>query len=194
MEMIHCVQEVIDSLISAVEQNLTDRGKDLRQVSITTDDLIPLISYIITRIDLKYFESSLYYIENFIFTNISSTQLMFNLINFRAGIMFLRGNNLPEAPEPVIDIDAEYNMTNKRILSSNMRSSSQPSRIMSMNINRTQMLKNENLTNSSPGKSNRKQSMTTDDINLSAFVKPPEVIYTQNDKIDLSHIKNLSDG
>jgi len=115
MEMMHCIQSVNDSIIAAVEANLTDKNISLKNVAITTDELIPLIAYIITRVDLKYLESNMYYMENFIFTNISTTQFGFTLVNFRAAILFLRGDQLPQAPDPNIKMEDVYdNITIKR--------------------------------------------------------------------------------
>eukprot|EP01127_Copromyxa_protea_P002855 TRINITY_DN12788_c0_g1_i1.p1 TRINITY_DN12788_c0_g1~~TRINITY_DN12788_c0_g1_i1.p1 ORF type:complete len:503 (-),score=54.06 TRINITY_DN12788_c0_g1_i1:7-1491(-) len=83
LQMLYVLTDSVDSIIATVENAGTG-------LMVTTDDLIPIITYVITQSDFAYYESCLYYIENFIFTDISTTKLGFNSTNFRASIMYMK--------------------------------------------------------------------------------------------------------
>eukprot|EP01129_Flabellula_baltica_P009530 TRINITY_DN3904_c0_g1_i2.p1 TRINITY_DN3904_c0_g1~~TRINITY_DN3904_c0_g1_i2.p1 ORF type:complete len:369 (+),score=62.74 TRINITY_DN3904_c0_g1_i2:360-1466(+) len=115
MEMMHCFQVVINSLLVSVENNLKANGYRIEEEAVTTDELIPLIAYLLTRSTLKYLPSTLFYIENFVFSNISTTELGFHLINLKAALDFIMGDNLPDVPDIEI-LDTEF-MSVKKSLS-----------------------------------------------------------------------------
>jgi len=88
--MVYLLEEVLeDGIIATIDEFVAHGiGKDSSE-AITTDDLIPIIAYVISQSSYKYYHSTLYYIENFIFTDITTTKLAFILINFRAAIMYI---------------------------------------------------------------------------------------------------------
>lgn len=84
-----CVLKSLKSSSPTTTPNLSDTfptvniGNDYPQQStlvkevapITTDDLIPILSYILIQAKPKHLHSNLLYMENFSFTNISKTSL-----------------------------------------------------------------------------------------------------------------------
>jgi len=92
LQMAYLIQEVVEEgIIATIESFLKTQGKlqDSNADPITTDDLIPITAYVISQSDYNYYHSTLFYIENFIFADISPTKLGFILINFRAAITFM---------------------------------------------------------------------------------------------------------
>eukprot|EP01126_Amoeba_proteus_P031852 TRINITY_DN3116_c0_g2_i8.p1 TRINITY_DN3116_c0_g2~~TRINITY_DN3116_c0_g2_i8.p1 ORF type:complete len:192 (-),score=44.30 TRINITY_DN3116_c0_g2_i8:291-866(-) len=76
---------------------------------ITTDDMIPILGYVITLSDYRFYETTLYYVENFIFTDISTTKFGFNLTSFKASIMFLK----EKEKEMLQKLDAGFKATKR---------------------------------------------------------------------------------
>jgi hypothetical protein len=56
---------------------------------VTTDDFIPIIAFIITRSAFQHYESTLLYIELFIFEDISNSDLGYALSTFKAAMTYL---------------------------------------------------------------------------------------------------------
>eukprot|EP01130_Rhizamoeba_saxonica_P017629 TRINITY_DN8587_c0_g1_i1.p1 TRINITY_DN8587_c0_g1~~TRINITY_DN8587_c0_g1_i1.p1 ORF type:complete len:484 (+),score=93.59 TRINITY_DN8587_c0_g1_i1:44-1495(+) len=99
MEMLNVLKVGTDAIYEAIGKNITHNGGNKDKEAITTDELIPVFSYILTRTNLRYIESDVYYMQNFVFTNISNTELAFNLINFQAAISFLKSDHFETPPE-----------------------------------------------------------------------------------------------
>jgi hypothetical protein len=79
LQMLYILTDCVDSIISTVEDSDTGwfnwfQANERTGLMVTTDDLIPIITYVITRSDFQYYESCLYYVEHFIFTDISTTK------------------------------------------------------------------------------------------------------------------------
>jgi len=100
LEKLLCIQHVNDFITKAVERNLSsaDSSKDL---AITTDDLIPLMLYVIIRAAPQYLHSNLAYMHYFTYSNISTTSLGFTLVTFRAAVEYVQSEHLG----PLIDND-----------------------------------------------------------------------------------------
>lgn len=73
-EKLHCLQRVNDNITNSISQQLQKQNNNI-EIAITTDDLIPLIVYVIIQTKCEKLHSNLYYIENFIFSNINTTSL-----------------------------------------------------------------------------------------------------------------------
>eukprot|EP01125_Pyxidicula_operculata_P017104 TRINITY_DN5955_c0_g1_i1.p1 TRINITY_DN5955_c0_g1~~TRINITY_DN5955_c0_g1_i1.p1 ORF type:complete len:445 (+),score=42.31 TRINITY_DN5955_c0_g1_i1:11-1345(+) len=88
LQMLYILEDTTEKIAECVEMHYPegDRGSD---TSITTDDLIPIIGLVIINCKYDRFHYALFLMENFIFADISTSKLMFNLINFKAAIGFL---------------------------------------------------------------------------------------------------------
>jgi len=92
LQMAYLVQDMVEEdIIETLEAFLKAQGilKENNVDAITTDDLIPVISYVISQSDYIYYHSTLFFMENFIFSDITPTKLAFILINFRAAMTFI---------------------------------------------------------------------------------------------------------
>src|SRR5205814_768376 len=79
LQMLHLLTDCVDCIISIVESSNSGKFSSetdlfIVELRMTTDDLIPIITYIITQSKFEYYESMLYYIESFIFADISTTK------------------------------------------------------------------------------------------------------------------------
>lgn len=84
LEKLWCVQEGLDAAAFAVS---ISRAGD----TLGADDSLPLLLAAIIQANPPNLHTTLYYIQNFIFGNISASQLGYHLTNFQAAIHFIRG-------------------------------------------------------------------------------------------------------
>jgi len=104
LEKIISLQEVSSKVTSAVASKLPIQSENSKGASaITTDDLIPLIAYVIIRAKLQCLITNLYYMENFSFSKISTSSLGFTLVTFRAAIEYLKSNHV-DGENPFVKI------------------------------------------------------------------------------------------
>jgi hypothetical protein len=73
------MQQITNLITTAISKNAE---QILNNNPITTDDLIPIISYILIQSKLSHLHSNLFYMENFNFTNISMNALGYLFILF----------------------------------------------------------------------------------------------------------------
>jgi len=76
-----------------VARNLTNEFEG-GSIAITTDDLIPMILFVITCAAPQFLYTNLSYMEDFSFLNISATSLGFTLVTFQAAVAYLQSEHL----------------------------------------------------------------------------------------------------
>jgi hypothetical protein len=90
LEKLWCVQEGLDAAAFAV--SISRSGND----TLGADDSLPLLLAAIIQAAPPNLHTTLYYIQNFIFANISASPLGYHLTNLQAAIHFIRGNDEEE--------------------------------------------------------------------------------------------------
>lgn len=86
LQMLFVLKDCIAAITDAVQLYFKLNPGD---ALVTTDDFIPIIAYIITRSAFQYYESTLLYIELFIFEDISNSELGYALSTFKAALTYL---------------------------------------------------------------------------------------------------------
>jgi len=210
LQMAYLIQEVVEEgIIDTIESFLKSQGiqNDSNVDPITTDDLIPIIAYVVSQSDYNYYHSTLFYVENFIFSDISATKLAFILINFRAAITFI----CEETKEVTMDQPITSSLRGvSRIVPTLTTSSTLTPDPTPTNVQR---LSSENPTTSNGNVHSNQDSLRNfsnlskvptqarNSLKLSAnvtspptsFQRPPEVILVnQNQNVEvLSYLKSL---
>jgi len=186
LQMIYLLEEVFEQgIISIAENHRKKFTKSQNQEPITADDLLPIIAYVICQSSYKYFNSTLFYVENFIYADISTTKLAFILINFRAALSFL----IEQKPEVSLD------------------PSSRTRSLLLPNIHSTNSRSSPNIPQlESPTSKNPAASILRDESRMTAFgrgtsqmnhnkstQRPPTVINVNKDD-RLSYLINLGNN
>jgi hypothetical protein len=133
LQMIYLLEDVVEQgIISVAETHRNKKNsKSKTQQPITPADLLPMLALAICGSSYKYFNSTLFYVENFIFADISTTKLAFILINFRAALAFL----MEQTPEVSLDQSSRHrsliisNATSLHPINNNNLNSTHPNSI-----------------------------------------------------------------
>eukprot|EP01124_Arcella_intermedia_P004711 TRINITY_DN12699_c0_g1_i1.p1 TRINITY_DN12699_c0_g1~~TRINITY_DN12699_c0_g1_i1.p1 ORF type:complete len:491 (-),score=53.01 TRINITY_DN12699_c0_g1_i1:2-1423(-) len=96
IQMLFHIEDVVDTIMTLTETYSKANKLDLE---LTTDTLIPLIVYVLSQTDYHNFHTALFYMENFIFVDISANRNSFMLINVRGALQYLC-DLTPEVPHP----------------------------------------------------------------------------------------------
>lgn len=91
LEKLACMQDVSNAITKKVSSLSAAKGKDL---VVTTDNLIPLLVYVIIQAKPLHFHSNIYYTEQFSFSNLSTSSYGFTLITFKAATSFLESPDI----------------------------------------------------------------------------------------------------
>eukprot|EP01091_Cochliopodium_minus_P017623 TRINITY_DN6956_c0_g1_i1.p1 TRINITY_DN6956_c0_g1~~TRINITY_DN6956_c0_g1_i1.p1 ORF type:complete len:438 (-),score=106.31 TRINITY_DN6956_c0_g1_i1:568-1851(-) len=93
-------------------------------ISVGSDDLLPLLVYIVLQSNSKKIHSSFLYMENFLFFDFDTNEIGFNLISFKAACSYIQNDpvikKLKEKKYPPV----EQKSNNVQVFSMNMFSSS----------------------------------------------------------------------
>eukprot|EP01117_Protostelium_nocturnum_P012068 TRINITY_DN4419_c0_g3_i2.p1 TRINITY_DN4419_c0_g3~~TRINITY_DN4419_c0_g3_i2.p1 ORF type:complete len:497 (+),score=60.87 TRINITY_DN4419_c0_g3_i2:245-1735(+) len=90
-EKLFCLHAVIGFITESVKKHFEQNSTS---DSIATDDLIPLILFVIVKSKVKNLISNLVYLETYIFCNISNHTLGFTLTTFKAAVEHLKGDHV----------------------------------------------------------------------------------------------------
>ncbi len=75
----------------------TDPLHIAEKAAITTDDWIPLLVCMIIKADLQHLHTTVFMLEHFFFTKISTTEIGFTIVNFKAAVEYLKSDELQRA-------------------------------------------------------------------------------------------------
>ncbi|ORX46747.1 hypothetical protein DM01DRAFT_1339406 [Hesseltinella vesiculosa] len=92
LEKLHCLKTTLDLITKAVD----DYTKELTsgESFVTTDDMIPLLAYVLTHAQLSRLVSLAFYMEHFRLSHVERQELSFALATLKTAIGFLRGDPL----------------------------------------------------------------------------------------------------
>lgn len=68
---------------------------------ITTDDIIPLLAFVLIHAKLRYVHSALFMMQNFVFSDVFTSELGFNVVSFAAAYEYVRRVALPTENRPM---------------------------------------------------------------------------------------------
>lgn len=74
-----------------------DSNDQAEKAAITTDDWIPLLVCMIIKADLQHLHTTMFMLEHFFFTKISTTEIGFTIVNFKAAVEYLKSDELQRA-------------------------------------------------------------------------------------------------
>ncbi|CAG8439385.1 1786_t:CDS:2 [Ambispora gerdemannii] len=100
LEKLICVKRAIQEIANAADTYLNQLAprhgsdEDLDRSSITTDDFIPLLTYVIVNSGIRRLQSILFYMQTFRLSKVERSELSFALITLRASTEFLKSDPL----------------------------------------------------------------------------------------------------
>ncbi|KAF9371400.1 hypothetical protein CPC16_003089, partial [Podila verticillata] len=99
LEKVYCIKQVLDAIAAAAEDHLMHgQGvgfvqKKRSEVSVTTDDFIPLLALVIIQARMMRLGSNIFYLQRFRI-NTPKSDLNFALVTFEASVEFLKSDPL----------------------------------------------------------------------------------------------------
>ncbi|KAF9304762.1 hypothetical protein BGZ74_000639 [Mortierella antarctica] len=99
LEKVYCIKRVLDAIAAAAEDHLMyGQGvgfvqKKRSEVSVTTDDFIPLLALVIVQARMMRLGSNIFYLQRFRI-NTPKSDLNFALVTFEASVEFLKSDPL----------------------------------------------------------------------------------------------------
>ncbi|KAG0020535.1 hypothetical protein BGZ81_009299, partial [Podila clonocystis] len=99
LEKVYCIKQVLDAIAAAAEDHLMHgQGvgfvqKKRSEVSVTTDDFIPLLALVIVQARMLRLGSNIFYLQRFRI-NTPKSDLNFALVTFEASVEFLKSDPL----------------------------------------------------------------------------------------------------
>ncbi|KAG0323880.1 hypothetical protein BG000_002440, partial [Podila horticola] len=99
LEKVYCIKQVLDAIAAAAEDHLMHgqgvgfMQKKRSEVSVTTDDFIPLLALVIVQARMMRLGSNIFYLQRFRI-NAPKSDLNFALVTFEASIEFLKSDPL----------------------------------------------------------------------------------------------------
>jgi hypothetical protein len=74
-----------------------NHSQQAEKAAITTDDWIPLLVCMIIKADLQHLHTNMFMLEHFFYTKISTTEIGFTIVNFKAAVEYLKSDELQRA-------------------------------------------------------------------------------------------------
>lgn len=90
LEKLYCLKETCDLIMKTVAASQPPDSQE----SVTTDDLIPFLVYIIVLSKPKNLRTNLFLMENLTFIGLSTNEMGFNLVSLQAAVQYLRSKEL----------------------------------------------------------------------------------------------------
>lgn len=96
VEKLYLMQDIIENIQRTIELSFSSGGS-LSDNVLSSDDLIPIIVFVLLQAKPQHLNSTLYYVKNFTRTNITTSQLGFHLTTFTAAAEFIKTDHLPRS-------------------------------------------------------------------------------------------------
>jgi len=90
LEKLYCLKETCDLIMKTVATNQAPDSEE----SVTTDDLIPFLVYIIVLSKPKYLRTNIFLMESLTFVDLSTNEMGFNLVSLQAAVQYLKSKEL----------------------------------------------------------------------------------------------------
>ncbi|CAO3608733.1 unnamed protein product [Cunninghamella blakesleeana] len=96
LEKVACVKQTLDLISKAVDDYAknTESGPYRDESYVTTDEMIPLLAYVITHANLTRMASLAFYIEHFKLSHFERSEHSFALVTLKTSINYLKGDPL----------------------------------------------------------------------------------------------------
>jgi len=91
LQMLYVLDDTVDCIAESVQQYMEQKKLPLE--ALTTDDLIPIVAYVMVLADFQHFPSALSVMESFVFTDISSTKIRVHLDQFQRSLSYTNGTD-----------------------------------------------------------------------------------------------------
>ncbi|XP_042905491.1 ankyrin repeat domain-containing protein 27 isoform X2 [Parasteatoda tepidariorum] len=129
-EKLNCLLSTLEVLNQDVENFLLEtcylvRNRDVP--CLTSDDLIPLLAFVIVQSRPQYFISNLQYVQNFCWENSPADKLSFGLVTFQAAKEFLMSNEFEFLKPPSRKMKKELSLEELMEVTVEMQNNSKPS-------------------------------------------------------------------
>lgn len=96
VEKLFLLQDIIENIQRTIELSFSNGGK-LSDNVLSSDDLIPIVVFVLVQSKPQHLNSTLYYVKHFTRTNVKTSQLGFHLTTFTAAAEFIKTDHLPRS-------------------------------------------------------------------------------------------------
>ena len=96
VEKLYLMQDIIENIQRTIELSFSTGGR-LSDNVLSSDDLIPIIVFVLLQAKPQHLNSTLYYVKHFTRTNLTTSQLGFHLTTFTAAAEFIKTDHLPRS-------------------------------------------------------------------------------------------------
>lgn len=96
MEKLYLMQDIIENIQNTIELSLSSGGR-LSDNVLASDDLIPIVVFVLLQAKPQNLVSTLYYAKHFTRLNLTTSQLGFHLTTFTAAAEFIKTDHLPQS-------------------------------------------------------------------------------------------------
>ena len=98
MEKLLLLQEIIENIQKTIEMSFSrSTGGRIADNVLASDDLIPIIVFVLLQAKPQHLNSTLYYVKHFTRFNLTTSQLGFHLTTFAAAAEFIKTDHLPQS-------------------------------------------------------------------------------------------------
>lgn len=96
VEKLYLMQDIIENIQRTIELSFSSGGS-LSDNVLSSDDLIPIMVFVLLQAKPQHLNSTLYYVKHFTRANLTTSQLGFHLTTFTAAAEFIKTDHLPRS-------------------------------------------------------------------------------------------------